>query len=114
VIADVRQQHFFYRKLPFSSKTSQAKKDQPKMKFQQREQNKLPIKRVIMLWMPFAFSAFLAAITLAPTFFGISDPMPPGLFGFIYVLPMAFFFTATATFTEISTLEARIKELENK
>ena len=81
---------------------------------QQNKQNKLPFKRALMIWMPFAFSAFIAAITLAPTFYGISDPMPLGLVPFICFLPLAFFHSANATFIEISALEARIQKLENK
>ena len=75
---------------------------------QQRKQDKLLFKRVLMMWMPFAVSAFTAAIVLAPTFYAIGDPMPRGLVAFICFLPMAFFFSAHANFSEISALETRI------
>jgi hypothetical protein len=77
-----------------------------------RRQQKLPIKRIVMLWMPCLFTAFIAAITLAPTFMKVDNGLPVALIPLLCFLPMAFFFSAQATFNEISSLEARIKELE--
>ena len=79
-----------------------------------REQDKLPIKRIVMLWMPCLFTAFIAAVTLAPTFMKTGNGLPGALIPLICFLPMAFYFAAQATFNEISALEARIKELEKK
>jgi hypothetical protein len=79
-----------------------------------RAQDKLLINRIVMLWMPCIFTAFIAAVTLAPTFMKIGDGLPGALIPLICFLPMAFFFSAQATFNEISALEARIKALENK
>jgi hypothetical protein len=44
----------------------------------------------------------------------VGDGLPGALIPLICFLPMAFFFSAQATFNEISALEARIKALENK
>jgi hypothetical protein len=79
-----------------------------------RGQNKLPIRRIVMLWIPCIFTAFIAAVTLAPTFMKVGDRVPGILIPLLCFLPMAFHFSAQATFNEISALEARIKDLEKK
>jgi len=79
-----------------------------------RDEYKFPIKRMILIWMPFAFMLFMTAMTLAPIFFKVGDAIPSSLIPFVCFLPMAFFFVANATFTEISGLEARIRDLEKK
>jgi len=79
-----------------------------------RNRNKLPIRRSIMLWMPFFFASFVAAIALVPTFLRIGDGLPSALIPFVCFLPMAFYFSAQASFNEILSLEARIQELEKK
>jgi len=79
-----------------------------------REDYRLPLKRIFRLWLPCLFAAFITALTLAPTFLKIGDPLPSGLITLICFLPMVFYFSAQATFNELSALEARIRELEKK
>lgn len=75
---------------------------------------RLPFKRAALIWLPFVVMLFMTAVTLAPTFFKVGEAIPSSLLAFVCFLPMAFLFVANASLTEISGLEARIRDLENR
>jgi len=79
-----------------------------------REEYKLPIRRIFLLWLPFVFMVILSAITLAPNFLKVGNGIPSSLVVLVCFLPLAFFLVANASFNEFSGLEARIRKLEKE
>jgi len=57
---------------------------------------------------------FMTVLALAPMFFKVGEGIPSSLVAFVCFLPIAFLFVANASYTEISGLEARIRDLEKK
>jgi len=79
-----------------------------------REENKPQIKRIALHFLPFVFMIFMTVLALAPMFFKVGEGIPSSLVAFVCFLPIAFLFVANASYTEISGLEARIRDLEKK
>jgi len=71
------------------------------------KQRSTPFRRILVLSAPIIFAAFIAFLALRSP-----DIIPSPLISFICFLPMVFYFSAQATYTELSALDRRIAALE--
>ena len=72
-------------------------------------------KLKLQLWVPFLFSICLSAIVLEASYHAkSSNRFEAGFPAFFCFLPMVFFFVANSTNHQISVLEKRIEQLEER
>lgn len=82
------------------------------------QRRKLPIRRILNFWSGMSYAMFLGVITTVAVLLHLRIDYNSNLSGllmaYVLFLPMAFFFSAQSSYTEISALEKRIEELEGQ
>ena len=82
------------------------------------QRRKLPFRRIFNLWSGCSFATFLGAIYTVGVLLQLridnNSSLSGLLMGYVLFLPMAFYFSAQTSYTDIAALEKRIDELESQ